>query len=228
MLEVLFRDAELFVVDKPAGVATTSPDGKNCLAATALRMNRGAPRVHPTSRLDRDVTGVVIFARTDRAIRELMAARAAGTYTRRYLAILSGVPTEDSGRWEWSIAIDPKDKAHRVALDAEAHGEREQAAASRFEVVTRTTHAARAWLTPETGRTHQLRVHAARAGHAIVGDAACGGPKRIVLADGAVVTAKRPMLHCASVSVPHPATGESMHFESKAPKDLEWVWSALV
>lgn len=227
-LTVLFRDAELFVVDKPPRIATTSPDGKNCLTELAQRMNRGAPRVHPTSRLDRDVTGVVIFARTDRAITALLEARASGSYRRRYEALLSGAVAEDAGRWTWAIAIDPRDKARRITLDPGQTGERLQAASSRFEVIARAPLATRASLFPETGRTHQLRVHAARAGHPLVGDVAYGGPKRVVRPDGSVVTANRPMLHCALVEVPHPATGEPMRFEAKVPDDLESAWSAIM
>jgi RluA family pseudouridine synthase len=226
-LEVLFRDAELFVVDKPARIATTSPDGKNCLAELAVRMNPGAARVHPTSRLDRDVTGVVIFARTDRAITALMEARKSGTYRRRYAAIASGVIATDTGRWEWPIAIDPRDKTHRVALAPGEKGERLQEAATRFEVIARAGTATRAWLFPETGRTHQLRVHASRAGHALVGDVAYEGPKRVVLSDGRVVTAMRPMLHCESVEVPHPVTREPLRFEAKIPDDFASVWRML-
>jgi 23S rRNA pseudouridine1911/1915/1917 synthase len=226
-LTVLFRDAELFVVDKPPGIPTTSPDGRRCLAEHAARMNRGAPRVHPTSRLDRDVTGIVIFARTDRAITALMAARTRGSYRRRYAALLSGLPQLDEGRWAWPIAIDPRDKAHRVALEPGQKGERVQEASSRFEITARVPLAARAWLFPETGRTHQLRVHAARAGHPLVGDVPYGGPKRLVLPDGRVITANRPMLHCASVEVPHPVTGEVLRIEAPVPADFEAVWSGI-
>ncbi len=226
-LIVLFRDAELFVVDKPPGLATTSPDGKNCLAEHAARMNPRAPRVHPTSRLDRDVTGIVIFARTDRAIAALTAARAAGSYQRRYAAILSGNVASDTGRWEWPIGIEPRDHKLRVALEPGTKGERIQEAGSRYEVIERAPLAARAWLFPETGRTHQLRVHAARAGHALVGDVAYGGPKRLVRPDGRVVTANRPMLHCAAVEVMHPSTGEPMRIEAPIPSDFDSVWSAL-
>jgi RluA family pseudouridine synthase len=226
-LTVLFRDAELFVVDKPPGIATTSPDGRRCLAELATRMNRGAPRVHPTSRLDRDVTGIVIFARTDRAIAALMEARTKGTYRRRYAALVSGVVHEDAGRWDWPIAIDPRDKTKRLALEPGEKGERLQEASSRYEITARAVLACRGWLYPETGRTHQLRVHAARAGHALVGDVAYGGPKRLVLPDGRVITANRPMLHCASVQVPHPITGETLRIEAPIPADIEAVWAGI-
>lgn len=226
-LTVLYRDGDLFVVDKPAGIATTSPDGKRCLVEHAARMNPGAKLMHPTSRLDTGVTGVVIFARTDRAVAGILEARRAGRYRRRYLAIASGAFTESEGRWTWPIAIDPKDKTHRVALEVGEKGERVQEAASRFEVVETDVKATRAWLFPETGRTHQLRVHAARAGHPLVGDVGYGGPKRVVRADGSVVTAKRPMLHCESVELAHPGTGKPMRFEAPVPEDLAAVWAQI-
>lgn len=226
-LSVLYRDDDLFVVDKPAGIATTSPDGRRCLVEHAVRMNPGAKVVHPTSRLDIGVTGVVVFARTDRAVSGILAARARKRYLRRYLAIASGAFEASEGRWEWPIAIDPKDKTHRVALEAGEKGERLQEAASRFEVVATDARATRVWLFPETGRTHQLRVHAARAGHPLVGDVDYGGPKRVVLANGSVITAKRPMLHCESVELAHPATGEPMRFAAPVPEDIETVWSGI-
>ncbi|MFO0681861.1 MAG: RluA family pseudouridine synthase [Sandaracinus sp.] len=225
-LSVLFRDGELFVVDKPPGIATTSPDGRHCLTEVAQRANRWA-RVHPTSRLDRDVTGVVVFALTDRAIQATLEARREGHYARRYAALASGWIAEDEGRWEWPIAIDPSDRKHRVALGEGEKGEREQAARTRFEVLDRSALATRLWLHPETGRTHQLRVHASRAGHALLGDVAYEGPKRVVLADGRVVTVKRPMLHCARVELPHPATGERLTIEAPIPADLEAAWASL-
>jgi RluA family pseudouridine synthase len=225
-LTLIHRDAHLIVVEKPAGIPTTSPDGKRCLVELVQNMSRRT-KVHATSRLDIGVTGVVVFAASARANEGLLEARAQKTYRRRYLALAGGAIAADAGRWEWSIAIDPKDKAHRIALEVGETGERAQEAASRFEVVERVERATRAWLFPETGRTHQLRVHAARAGHALIGDVDYGGPKRVVLADGRVVTAKRPMLHCESVEVPHPITGEPMRFAATVPEDLESVWSTI-
>lgn len=225
-LSVLFRDGELFVVDKPPGIATTSPDGRQCLTEIAQRACRQAARVHPTSRLDRDVTGVVVFALTDRAIERTLAARREGQYARRYAALATG-RLEGEGRWEWPIAIDPSDRTHRIALDEGQKGQREQEARTRYEVIAASALATRLWLHPETGRTHQLRVHAARAGHPLLGDVAYEGPKRVVLADGRVVTVKRPMLHCARVALPHPRTGEPLVIEAPIPADLEASWAAL-
>ncbi len=226
-LTVLHRDDDLFVVEKPAGIATTSPDGKRCLVELASRLSPHPKLMHATSRLDIGVTGVVVFARSERAIAAILRAREEKKYLRRYLAIASGSFEASEGRWSWPIAIDPKDKTHRVALEAGEKGERLQQASSRFEVVQSSARASRVWLFPETGRTHQLRVHAARAGHPLVGDVDYGGLKRVVLGDGRVVTAKRPMLHCESVQIPHPVTGEPMRFVARAPDDLEAVWTSI-
>ncbi len=223
--QVLFRDADLLVVSKPAGLATTSPDGKSCLAwEVSKKIDRGAPHAHPSSRLDRDVTGVVIFARTDRGIQHLLAARAAGRYRRTYAALVSPAPSEPEGRWSWGIAIDPRDRRLRVALDEGARGERMQDASSRYEVLARAGDVALLAVRPETGRTHQIRVHAARSGSPIVGDTSYGGAGRVVLSDGRVVHAPRVLLHCWQVIVPE-IGGEGEHvFAAEVPDDLQQVW----
>jgi 23S rRNA-/tRNA-specific pseudouridylate synthase len=82
------------------------------------------------------------------------------------------------------------------------------------------------WLEPETGRTHQLRVHAAAAGLALLGDRHYGGAPRIVLPDGSVHGARRTMLHCARVSLPDPAGGEALRFETLPPVDFGQLWAA--
>lgn len=220
---VLARDADLLVLAKPAGLPTTSPDGKNCLAhLVATRIDPGAPHAHPSSRLDRDVTGVVIFARTDRAIRALLDARAAGTYERRYRAIVTQPPEADAGDWTWGIAIDPRDPRHRVALDPGGKGERAQDARSSFTVLERRAGCALLEVRPHTGRTHQIRVHCARAGSPIAGDTAYGGVRRVTLTDGRVLHVARPMLHCAAVSVAGMGS-----WEAPLPDDFRSLLDAL-
>lgn len=232
-VEVAHRDAHLLVLRKPAGLATTSPDpSAECLASIARRLDPEAPKMHPSSRLDRDVTGLVTFARTERAIEALLAARREGRYARTYVALVAGAPAEAAGRWTWSIAIDPRDARHRVALDPPAdgeaaRGERAQAASSRWERRAIAGDGAQALLAlyPETGRTHQLRVHAARAGHPILGDVAYGGAQRVVLADGRVVSARRVMLHCARLALPDVARGEGeIVLRSAVPDDMARAW----
>jgi 23S rRNA-/tRNA-specific pseudouridylate synthase len=221
--EVLYRDEDLFVVAKPPGLPTTSPDGKNCLAhLVASRLDPGAPHAHPSSRLDRDVTGVVIFARTDRGIRALLDARAAGTYLRSYRAIVMPAPSAEDGEWDWRIAIDPREPRLRITLGPGERGERAQEARSAFSVLERAAGCALLDVRPFTGRTHQIRAHCARAGSPIVGDAPYSGVRRVTLADGRVLHAPRVMLHCARVSIEGMGT-----FEAPLPSDFARLWSAV-
>lgn len=240
---VLFRDEHFLVIDKPAAIATTSPDGRNCLTWLVQRLDPRAPHTHPSSRLDRDVTGVVIFARTDRAIQHLLAARAEGAYQRSYRALVSpappptepGQPAPSEGVWAWPIAVDPHDRRHRVALDEGAKGERRQEARSHFKVVGyglglvlgHVHGSALLAVSPQTGRTHQIRVHAARAGCPIVGDVDYGGASRVVLEDGRVVSAPRVMLHCREVRVPRIEGGEEHCFRAPVPDDLRAAFIKL-
>ncbi len=231
-LRVLCHDEHFLVLDKPAGIATTSPDGRDCLAQRARALDPRAERSHPSSRLDADVSGVVVFARTSAAIEALLEARRAGRYARRYLA-LTGAPADDcalsssdSARWTWAIAIDPRDPRKRRALEPGQHGEREQEAETRARVLDRSSLALALVLEPITGRTHQLRVHAARAGLPLLGDVAYGGARRLVAADGSVLACPRVALHCAVVLVPAP-DGALRVFRSEWPADLAALGAAV-
>jgi len=228
-IAVAHRDAHLLVLIKPPGIATTSPEGESgrSLAAIARRMDPDAQHMHPSSRLDRDVTGLVTFARTTLAIDALLEARREGRYHRTYLALIGGAPELDAGTWDWPIAIDPRDRRLRIALDPGAEGERAQLARSRWRVCARTVSASALALHPETGRTHQLRVHCARAGHAFLGDASYGGAPRVVLPDGRVIAARRPMLHCARLVLPDVERGGELDLRAEAPDDLARTWLGL-
>jgi 23S rRNA-/tRNA-specific pseudouridylate synthase len=106
-------------------------------------------------------------------------------------------------------------------------GRGERAAATRYEVAARTPNATLLRLRPDTGRTHQLRVHAAKAGAPLFGDPLYQGARRKALPDGSVVTARRVMLHCVRVSFPSFAPGDRMQLEAPAPPDMDRVWRAL-
>jgi 23S rRNA-/tRNA-specific pseudouridylate synthase len=230
--QVLFRDDDFLVVNKPSGLATTSPDGRNCLAwDVAKKLDRGAKHAHPSSRLDREVTGIVIFARTDRGIQHLLEARKAERYRRTYLALVTPAPAASEGRWTWRIGIDPRDRRLRVALDEGQAGERVQDAASRFEVLTSSAGVALLAVRPETGRTHQIRVHAKASGSPIVGDTSYGGVGRVTLSDGRVIHAPRVMLHCRQVIIPkitplsvEASSDEAHAFLADVPDDFRDVW----
>ena len=227
---IAHRDEHLLVLIKPPGLPTTSPAGMRgaSLATIARGLDPSAPRMHPSSRLDRDVTGLVTFARTDRAIEALLEARREGRYRRTYLAIVRPTGVIDvAGAWSWAIAIDPRDPRLRIALAPGEHGEREQDARTRFAVRAGAGDCALLHLFPETGRTHQLRVHCARAGAPIVGDTDYGGVARIALPDGRVVTPRRPMLHCAMLALPDVERGGTLELFADAPEDLARTWAGV-
>lgn len=225
-LEVAFEDRHLLVVVKPAGIATTAPGGGPSLTNTLERARPGA--LHPTSRLDADVTGLVTYAKTKRAMAALREARAQGRYGRGYLALAGHAPAgEREGSWDASIAIDPRDPTSRVAVPPGSAGQRVQHARTTYLVRAVQPSAAALWLTPHTGRTHQLRVHAAHAGLPLLGDVRYGGSRRVVLEDGRVLSARRVMLHCAWLRVPSVEGAGFVELERPAPPDLAELWSAL-
>ncbi len=229
---VLSRDEHLLVVDKPPGLATTSPDGGDCLAARVRALDPHAEKCHPSSRLDAEVSGVVVFARTSRAIQGLLAAREQGRYARRYVALAptpapaSTLASADDATWSWSIALDPRDPRKRRALDAGAAGERAQEAQTHAHVLARSDAGLSLRLEPVTGRTHQLRVHAARAGIPLLGDVSYGGARRLVTRDGSVIACPRVALHCLVVVLPGP-DGELVAFRSELPPDLASMLESL-
>jgi 23S rRNA-/tRNA-specific pseudouridylate synthase len=222
---VLHRDRDLLVLYKPTGLPTTRPDDGPCLVRWAEALDPKAPRLHASSRLDAEVTGLVTFARSQRAIQALLEARRAGRYERFYLGISAAAPEPAEGEWRWAIAQDPRDPRRRVALAPDdARGAR---SLTRYRVQSLQPLAAVLALRPETGRTHQLRVHAARAGVPLLGDRHYGGEAKRVLADGRVLRASRVMLHCARVRLPAIAGGEPLTIDAPVPDDMHKLWREL-
>ena len=223
-VRVAHRDEQLLVLVKPPGLPTTSPDARDCLVERARAIDPRAPRLHPSSRLDAEVSGLVTFARTRRATHALLAARRKGTYGRVYLGIASAAPEPESGTWDAAIGIDPDDKRLRKAGGRSARDARTIYAVRELA----PEGAALLELRPHTGRTHQLRVHAAHAGAPLLGDVLYGGPRRVVRPDGRVVTARRVMLHCHALSLPDVASGAgTLELVEPLPDDMERVWESL-
>lgn len=192
---VLHHADSILMVDKPAGIPTI-PDTIGAsgtlidLAARAISAPREA--LHPTSRLDREVSGVVTFALDERAREALARAREEGRYERRYVAIAAGIPAE--GPWTWPLGRARDPKLRRAAADGKP-------AETRVRIVARQGRFALLALAPVTGRTHQLRVHASTAGAPLVGDRAYGGPPRLTLPGGRSIALGRVALHCARVRI---------------------------
>ncbi|HEX8447770.1 MAG TPA: RluA family pseudouridine synthase [Sphingomonas sp.] len=173
---VLFIDAEAIVVDKPAGLPVDEPrDGAisvaNHLESLRFTFQRWPTIVH---RLDRDTSGCLLLARTPRAHKQFQAAFEAGTVVKRYLAVLDGVPDGESGEIALPLAkVSTREDGWRMVVDARKG--KGKAASTQWRRVAVRDGRALILFTPTTGRTHQLRVHAATGlGIPIVGDPVYG------------------------------------------------------
>lgn len=221
---ILFDRGGLVACVKPAGIPTV-PDhagSSHALVATVARaVGARVEDLAVTSRLDREVSGVVIFARGAEAEARLRRAREEGRYARRYVAIACGLAAEIArGTWDAPIGRG-KDPRHRAAFGPDA-----KPSTTRFLVVGRAGAFALLALEPETGRTHQIRVHAAHAGAPLLGDRDYGGPTRVTLEGGRVVSLARIALHAARVTVPGEG-GAPVTAEAPIPPELAKVWREL-
>jgi RluA family pseudouridine synthase len=221
---LLVRTPEIAAVDKPAGIPTIgdhSGSSHALVAVVARALGVRWDELHPTSRLDRDVSGVVVFARTTAARQRLARARLERTYLRRYVAISANAPPLERGMWSAPIGRgrDPRLRAVEgpMAVPAVTH----------FVVCARAANgAALLAIAPVSGRTHQIRVHAAHAGAALLGDRAYGGLARVSLPTGRVIRLTRIALHAARVVIPD-ETASPLAIEAPIPHDLAALWSQL-
>lgn len=215
---VLHLDALVLGVDKPAGVlAQEGRGGGTALPdlCSALLRDRGEPDsallVH---RLDRGTTGVTVLARTRAAQAALLAEFREGRAVKEYLAICAGEPTAEEMTSELALGPDPAAPGKRRA------DPRGDPARTRFRVLRRLRGAALVAAFPETGRTHQVRVHLAALGLPLAGDARYGGPRALTLPDGKRLEVSRPLLHALALRVRHPS-GHELELRAEPPADFE-------
>lgn len=211
---VLYEDAHMLVLDKPAGLAVQGGSGvtrslEDLLAAFAKSSGKRPRLVH---RLDRETSGVIVAARTKPAAAFLSEAFAGRDARKTYLAIVcGGAPDPCDGE----IALALK-KISRKGLDvmeiARAGDAGALGALTRYRTLAATPEAAVLELSPETGRMHQLRAHLAAIGRPIAGDGKYGGLFRL----GTVETPSL-MLHAAALDLPHPDGGRR-RFEAQPPE----------
>ena len=221
---ILFEDAHLCVVHKPAGISTI---GDQKSEADSLRGLVAAYRkcdpesVHATSRLDRLVSGVVTFAMSKKARDDLAAAREAGTYHRRYFAIGRAPAVEKEVGDVWDAPIG-RAKNPRLRM---IRGKNATDAKSLVKVVASTTEAVLLALEPQTGRTHQLRLHAAHAGMPLFGDKDYGGKTHHTDTQGRVFAIERIALHAAAIRFPY--RGSVLGLDAPVDDALLALWKCL-
>ena len=229
-LTILYEDPDLIVLDKPAGLvvhpAPGNPDGTlvNAILAHAgdgLSGIGGEKRPGIVHRLDKDTSGVMVVAKTGLAHQALSAAFAARDLDRRYLGLVWGVPQPLAGEVDAPIGRHPTDRK-RMAVVPQG-----KAAVTRYETLRAFgTGAALLSCRLGTGRTHQIRVHLAHAGHPLVGDpvylrripaTSKGLPEGV---RAALLTFPRQALHAETLGFRHPRTRRQMAFRSALPPDL--------
>ncbi|HZR38700.1 MAG TPA: RluA family pseudouridine synthase [Ktedonobacteraceae bacterium] len=223
-LDIVYEDADLLVVNKPAGLVVHPAPGHyedtlvNALVAhyPELKGTEEAQedmRPGIVHRLDRDTSGLLIVARNVRTQAALVDQMKRHEIEKRYLALVEGIVSLDQGSIDAPIGRDPR---HRQQMAITAVGSRE--ARTHFRVLERFARHTLLLLQLETGRTHQIRVHLKAIGHPVVGDPVYGSGhthKSLAL--------QRQFLHAYQLRFTHPATGKTLEFEAPLPADLQSV-----
>jgi 23S rRNA pseudouridine1911/1915/1917 synthase len=247
-LAVVWEDDDLIVIDKPAGmVVHPGPGNADGTLVNALIHHCGATlsgvggmkRPGIVHRIDKETSGLLVAAKSDRAHQGLSEQFAAHDVERHYLALCHGVPDKGDPRLRGIegvsfeaggiLRIDANLDRHRADRQKQAvtrHGGRHAVTRVRVEEVFGMPPAVAlvdCWL--ETGRTHQIRVHLAHVGHGLLGDPVYGGRRKVSEkalggAAEAAMAFPRQALHAATLGFVHPVTGEDMRFECALPPDL--------
>lgn len=229
-LDVVFEDADLLVINKPAGLVVHPGAGNasgtlmNGLLAHAPQLE-SLPRAGIVHRLDKDTSGLLLVAKSLPAHTALVRELAERSISRQYLAVCNGVLT-GGGTIDAAIGRHPVDRTRMAVRD---NG---RPAVTHYTVIERFRAHTYVNVVLETGRTHQIRVHFAYRRHPLVGDPVYGG--RLALPAGASAalrdalrTFRRQALHAARLELGHPVTGERLKFDAPLPADFESLLQVL-
>ena len=215
-VNIIYEDKDVIVVNKPAGMVVHPAHGNythtlvNALLfhCKGKLSSLGSPlRPGVVHRLDKEVSGVLVLAKTDTAYKELVKQFKEKTTKRKYIAFVKGEPTLLKDKISLAIGRSKKDRK-KMAVTSE--GPTSKSAVTNYEVLKKFKGISKLAIMLETGRTHQIRVHMSYIGHPILGDKTYGGPK-----------AERVMLHAKSLGFKHPMSGKDMLFEAPLPKEFD-------
>jgi 23S rRNA pseudouridine1911/1915/1917 synthase len=231
-LKIVFEDDYLVIVDKPAGLvvhpAAGHADGTLVNALLHHCQGRlsgigGVQRPGIVHRIDRDTSGLLVVAKSDKAHEGLAKLFAAHDIERRYLAIVAGQPAPPAGTIQTQIGRHPSDRKKNAVLP-EGKGKH---AVTHFRMIEPLKKAALVECRLETGRTHQVRVHMAHIGHPLIGDATYNNRQKAFLFGPNQSYFKRQALHAVSLGFIHPITGEKLDFESALPDDIQDLLTSI-
>lgn len=252
-LVVVYEDDELIVIDKPVGMvvhpAPGTPSGTlvNALlhhCGDTLSGIGGEKRPGIVHRIDKDTSGLLVVAKTDRAHHGLAAQFEAHTVNRHYLALIHGVPDAADPRLRGikGVSFEPggilkiatyldRHRTDRQKQAVTVQGGRHAITRARVVEDMGAASLVECWL--ETGRTHQIRVHLSHVGHGLLGDQTYGGKRKVAAkvvgeeAARAAADFPRQALHAATLGFVHPVTGEELSFESPLPEDMQHLLDLL-
>jgi 23S rRNA pseudouridine1911/1915/1917 synthase len=225
-LNIVYEDDYVIIVDKPAGLVVHPAAGHfdGTLVNALLHHCRGklsgiggVQRPGIVHRIDRDTSGLLVVAKTDKAHEGLAKLFAAHDIDRRYFAVVSGQPAPPAGKIATQIGRHPVDRKKMAVLD-EGKGKH---AVTHFRMIEPLKKAALIECRLETGRTHQVRVHMAYIGHPLIGDATYNNRQKAFLFGPNQSYFTRQALHAASLGFIHPVTGEKLGFNSSLPDDIQ-------
>ncbi|MEO1012951.1 MAG: RluA family pseudouridine synthase [Bacteroidota bacterium] len=233
-LNIVYEDEELLVVNKPAGLVVHPGHGNYSgtlingliyhLENLPVNRNDRPGLVH---RIDKDTSGLLVVAKTDKAMVHLSRQFFNKTSEREYVALVWGNPILDSGTIEGHIGRNPK---NRLQMQVFPEGDEGKAAVTHYTVLERLGYVSLISCKLETGRTHQIRVHLKHLGHTLFNDARYGGDcilkgtvfsKYRQFVDNCFKILPRQALHAKTLGFVHPATGEQMRFDSDIPSDMQ-------
>jgi 23S rRNA pseudouridine1911/1915/1917 synthase len=224
-LNIVFEDAELAVINKPAGMVIHIGAGVhqgtlvNALLHhfESLSQSGGRDRPGIVHRLDKQTSGLLVVAKNDFSHAQLARQFQSRSVMKRYLALVHGRMNKPSGEIQTAIG---RDRVNRLRMSTRATRSRE--AHTTYEVVENFQHFSLLRLTIRTGRTHQIRVHLSSIKHPIAGDTLYGAPARITFSAGRQIlpTLERNFLHAAFLQFLHPRTQQTMSFSSDLPEEL--------
>lgn len=240
-LEIVYEDDDVIVLNKPAGMVVHPAPGNydgtlvNALlyhCGDSLSGIGGVKRPGIVHRLDKDTSGIMIAAKNDIAHNGLSEQFSDHSINRAYYALVKGIPTSDQGRIEGNIARHPTDRKKMAVSE-----DKGKWAATNYKVLNKFYFNGKPFASLvecrlETGRTHQVRVHMAHIGHALLGDPVYGKnfqpPKKLdKFAQDAIKAFKRQALHAIELGFIHPKTKKAFNFKKELPYDMVQLIKAL-
>ncbi len=226
-LDILYEDECLLVVNKAQGMVVHPAAGNyehtlvNALlfhCRDSLSGIGGVLRPGIVHRIDKDTSGLLIVAKTDEAHAALSAQIKEHSFSRRYLAFLWGTPKDDTGRIESAIGRSKTDRKKMCSYPLDTDGAKN--AVTEYRVIEQFRRFSLVEFTLHTGRTHQIRVHAASLGHPVVGDALYAAGRDALGQNG-------QLLHAAHIGFIHPLTGQSLCFDAPMPEHMQKFYEKL-